>query len=127
MELYWAGERLRQGSKAARQTAYLLINKILFYQALKAKHTNLASLLIPDDLTAGGQLQKILQQTYFSYITDNIDYETIYSTDFIDQIAFPDSKDVVEEIKDLVNIIKKHDFSKIGFDIIGRIFEKLIP
>jgi type I restriction enzyme M protein len=113
--------------KAARQTAYLLINKILFYQSLKAKHTNLASLLIPDDLTAGGQLQKILQQTYFSYITDNIDYETIYSTDFIDQIAFPDSKDVVEEIKDLVNIIKKHDFSKIGFDIIGRIFERLIP
>lgn len=113
--------------KAARQTAYLLINKILFYQSLKAKHTNLASLLIPDDLTAGGQLQKILQQTYFAYITDNIDYETIYGTDFIDQIAFPDSKDVVEEIKDLVNIIKKHDFSKIGFDIIGRIFERLIP
>jgi len=113
--------------KAARQTAYLLINKILFYQALKAKYTNLASLLIPDDLSAGGQLQKILQQTYFTYITDNIDYETIYSTDFIDQIAFPESKAVVEEIKDLVNIIKKHDFSKIGFDIIGRIFEGLIP
>lgn len=113
--------------KAARQTAYLLINKILFYQALKAKHTKLASLLIPDDLTAGGQLQKILQQTYFSYITDNIDYETIYSTDFIDHVAFPDSRVVVEEIKDLVNIVKKHDFSKIGFDVIGKIFERLIP
>jgi len=85
--------------KVARQTAYLLINKLLFYQALKTKYTNLASLLIPDDLTAGGQLQKILQQTYFNYITDNIDYETIYSTDFIDQIAFPDSREVVEEIK----------------------------
>ena len=42
--------------KVARQTAYLLVNKLLFYQALKAKYTNLASLLIPDDLTAGGQL-----------------------------------------------------------------------
>ena len=113
--------------KVARQTAYLLINKLLFYQALKTKYTNLASLLIPDDLTAGGQLQKILQQTYFNYITDNIDYETIYSTDFIDQIAFPDSREVVEEIKGLVAIIKEYDFSKIGFDIIGRIFEKLIP
>jgi len=112
--------------KAARQTAYLLINKILFYQALKAKQTKLASLVIPDDLTAGGQLQKHLQ-SYFSYITENIDYETIYSTDFIDQIAFPDSRVVVEEIKDLINIVKKHDFSKIGFDVIGRIFERLIP
>jgi len=113
--------------KAARQTAYLLINKILFYQVLKAKHTSLASLVIPDDLTAGGQLQKILQETYFSYITDNIDYETIYGADFVDQIAFPNSKEVIAEIKDLVNIIKEYDFSKIGFDIIGRIFEKLIP
>src|SRR3989338_348548 len=112
--------------KAARQTAYLLINKILFYQALKAKQTKLASLVIPDDLTAGGQLQKHLQ-SYFSYITENIDYETIYSTDFIDQIAFPDSRVVVEEIKDLINIVKKHDFSKIVFDVIGRIFERLIP
>ncbi|MBI4691651.1 MAG: SAM-dependent DNA methyltransferase [Nitrospirae bacterium] len=113
--------------KAARQTAYLLINKLLFYQALKAKHTNLLSLQIPDDLTASGQLQKTLQQVYFAYVTENIDYETIYSTDFIDQIAFPDNKNVVEEIKNLVKIIKEHDFSKIGFDIIGRIFEKLIP
>ncbi len=112
--------------KAARQTAYLLINKILFYQVLKAKQTNLASLVIPDDLTAGGQMQKHLQ-SYFSYITEKIDYETIYSTDFVDQIAFPDSKEVVGEIKELINIIKKHDFSKMGFDIIGRIFERLIP
>ncbi|MBI3813499.1 MAG: hypothetical protein HY279_03405 [Nitrospinae bacterium] len=113
--------------KAARQTAYLLINKILFYQALKAKHTNLASLLIPDDLISGGFLHKLLEKTYFNYIKDNIDYETIYSADFIDQIAFPDSREVVEGIKDLVNAIKKYDFSKIGFDIIGRIFERLIP
>lgn len=112
--------------KAARQTAYLLINKILFYQVLKAKQSKLSSLSIPDDLTAGGQLQRQLQ-AYFNYVTEEIDYETIYSTDFIDQIAFPDKKEVVEEIKDLVNLIKKHDFSQIGFDIIGRIFERLIP
>src|SRR3989304_9440488 len=57
--------------KASRQTAYLLINKILFYQVLKAKQTRLPSLVIPDDLTAGGQLQKQLQG-YFSFITEEI-------------------------------------------------------
>ncbi|MBI4824331.1 MAG: SAM-dependent DNA methyltransferase [Nitrospirae bacterium] len=112
--------------KAARQSAYLLINKILFYQTLKAKQPRLSSLVIPDDLTAGGQIQKQLQG-YFSYITENIDYETIYDTDFIDQIAFPDQKEVVEEIKSLIKIIGEHDFSKLGYDIIGRIFERLIP
>jgi tRNA1(Val) A37 N6-methylase TrmN6 len=112
--------------KAARQTAYLLINKILFYQTLRAKQQGLASLIIPDDLTAGGQLKKYLQSN-FSYITENIDYETIYSTDFIDEVAFPDNKNVVEEIKSLVSLINEYDFSKLGYDVIGRIFERLIP
>ncbi|HOP47352.1 MAG TPA: N-6 DNA methylase [Desulfobacteraceae bacterium] len=112
--------------KAARQTGYLLTNKILFYQVLKSKQTILASLMIPDDLVAGGQLQNILQ-SYFDTVIQQIDYETIYSTDFIDQIAFPEHKAVVDDIKDIIAILKRYDFSSIGFETIGRIFEKLIP
>ncbi|HLE26039.1 MAG TPA: N-6 DNA methylase, partial [Thermodesulfobacteriota bacterium] len=113
--------------KAARQTAYLLINKILFYDVLQSKRSGqLDPLTIPDDLTKGGLLEKTLQG-YFDYVLKNIDYETIYSTDFIDQIAFPENRGVVEEIKELIRVLKRYDFSKIGFDIIGRIFERLIP
>ncbi len=113
--------------KAARQTAYLLINKILFYDVLQSKRSGqLDSLTIPDDLTKGGLLQTTLQG-YFDYVLKEIDYETIYSADFIDQIAFPENRAVVEEIKELIRILKRYDFSKIGFDIIGRIFERLIP
>ncbi|MBC8273426.1 MAG: hypothetical protein H8E40_00435, partial [Chloroflexi bacterium] len=54
--------------KTARQTAYLLVNKILFYEALQAKRPEkLDSLQIPEGLTKGGQLQKILQ-TYFDEV-----------------------------------------------------------
>ena len=112
--------------KAARQTGYLLTNKILFYQVLKSKQTILASLSIPDDLVAGGQLQKLLQ-SYFDTVIQQIDYETIYSTDFIDKIAFPEHKEIVDDIKGIVEILKRYDISKIGFDTIGRIFERLIP
>ncbi len=56
-----------------------------------------------------------------------IDYETIFTADFIDEIAFPDSEDVVREIRELIDVLGKYDFSKLGFDIIGRIFERLIP
>ena len=112
--------------KAARQTGYLLTNKILFYQVLKSKQTILPSLAIPDDLVAGGQLQKLLQ-FYFDTVIREIDYETIYSTDFIDKIAFPEHKEIVDDIKEIVEILKRYDISKIGFDTIGRIFEKLIP
>jgi type I restriction enzyme M protein len=113
--------------KAARQTAYLLVNKILFYNLLQAKRPEkLAPLEIPKGLIKGAQLQKILQ-SFFDEIIINIDYETIYTADFIDTIAFPDQKEVVAEVKELVAILQEYDFSKLGYEIIGGIFQKLIP
>ena len=34
---------------------------------------------------------------------------------------------MVKEVRELVNILKRYNFSKIGYDVIGRIFERLIP
>jgi len=112
--------------KAARQTAYLLVNKILFYNLLQAKRPQeLDSLEIPQGLTKGAQLQKILQ-SFFDEVL-KIDYETIYTTDFIDAIAFPEEQGVVKEIKELVSVLHQYDFSKLGYDVIGNIFQRLIP
>lgn len=112
--------------RAARQTAYLLVNKILFYNLLQTKRPDdLDPLEIPKSLTKGSVLHKTLQ-AYFEQVL-KIDYETIYTTDFIDTIAFPDSREVVDEIKKLINVLNEYDFSKIGYEIIGRIFERLIP
>ena len=112
--------------KAARQTAYLLVNKILFYNLLQTKRPGeLDPLEIPEGLTKGAMLQTTLQG-YFNQIL-KIDYETIYTADFIDTTAFPEAKEVVREIKEIVNIFKKYDFSTLGYDVLGRIFERLIP
>ena len=112
--------------KAARQTAYLLTNKILFYMTLQIKRPqDLDPLDIPASLTKGELLAASLQ-AYFKQVL-KIDYEEIYTADFIDSIAFPDSEEVVEEIKELVKILRRYDLGKLGFDVIGRIFEKLIP
>jgi len=111
-------------AKAARQTAYLLANKILFYSVIQPIR-RLDPLEIPKSLKSGEMLQNTLQG--FFKLVLKIDYETIYSTDFIDQVAFPENRDVVEEIKELIEVLYKYDFSKIGYDVIGRIFEKLIP
>jgi len=111
--------------KAARQTAYLLVNKILFYDLLQAKRPEkLDPLQMPQGLTKGAQLQKILQ-SFFDEVL-KIDYETIYTTDFIDTIAFPNQKEVVMEVIELVSIFQEYDFSKLGYEIIGGIFQKLI-
>jgi adenine-specific DNA methylase len=112
--------------QVSHQAAYLLANKIIFYNALRLKRPDkLSPLSIPEDLTHGGPLKGILQ-SYFNSVLE-IDYETIYTTDFIDEIAFPDSKEVVEEIKSLVDVLKRYKLSELGFDVIGRIFERLIP
>lgn len=112
--------------RASRQTAYLLISKILFYDVLRATDPqNFAQLTIPDDFTKGGMIAGHLQN-YFSEIL-KIDYETIYSTDFIDEVAFPDDKNVIYHIRELINRLNRFDFSKIEFEILGRIFEGLIP
>ena len=112
--------------RAARQTAYLLVNKILFYDRLQAKRPrDLDPLEIPYTLTKGAMLQAFLL-TYFKQVL-NIDYETIFTADFIDTIAFPDSEEVVNEIKEFITVLKRYDFSKLGYEIIGRIFERLIP
>jgi type I restriction enzyme M protein len=111
-------------AKAARQTAYLLANKILFYSVIQPIR-RLDPLEIPKSLKSGEMLQNTLQG--FFKLVLKIDYETIYSTDFIDQVAFPENRDVVEEIKELIEVLYKYDFSRIGYDVIGRIFEKLIP
>ncbi|MDQ1316930.1 MAG: type restriction enzyme protein, partial [Candidatus Poribacteria bacterium] len=113
-------------NKVARQTAYLLVNKILFYDCLQAKRPQeLDPLGIPETLTKGATLQGFLL-LYFKQVL-NINYETIFTADFIDTIAFPNSEEVVEEIKDILKVLRRYDFPTLGFEIIGRIFERLIP
>lgn len=118
--------QLQDFDKAARQTAYLLVNKILFYNVLQAKRPQqLDPLEVPASLTRGSILQSTLQG-YFNDVL-NIDYETIYTTDFVDSIAFPDDEGVVKEIRELVSVLQRYDFSKLEYEIIGRVFERLIP
>jgi adenine-specific DNA methylase len=113
-------------NKAARQTAYLLVNKILFYDVLQSKRPKeLSQLDIPKGMMQSSLLRKMLKM-YFDEVLE-IDYETVYTTDFIDVIAFPDDEEVVKQIKELIYVLNRYRFDTIGYDIIGRIFERLIP
>jgi len=112
--------------KAARQTAYLLVNKILFYNILQSKRqSRLEPLEIREGLFRGSSLKKELT-IYFDQVLE-IDYQTVYSADFIDTIAFPEAREVVDEVKSLIKMLRRYDFPKFPYDIIGRIFERLIP
>jgi hypothetical protein len=95
--------------KAARQTAYLLINKILFYDVLQATNPqNFPRMKIPEDFNKGGMVKSHLQNFFDEVL--KIDYETIYDTDFIDEIAFPNDLSVLYHIKNLVNNLNRFNF-----------------
>ncbi|MEM3907921.1 MAG: N-6 DNA methylase, partial [Nitrososphaerota archaeon] len=109
--------------RVSRQAIYLLINKILFYNILKEK-LGLRDIDVSGVIT-GDQLKEVLQQ-YFNYgIRINPRYGVIFATDFLEKIPIPDV--IVEDIKRLINELNKYDFSELGYDIVGKIFEKLIP
>lgn len=102
------------------------MSKILFYDTLQTKRPNdLDPLEIPKSLTKGAKLQSQLQGYFNDALV--IDYANVFSIDFVDELAFPDSREVIEEIKKLVALLSRYNLAELGFDIIGRIFERLIP
>lgn len=58
---------------------------------------------IPKNLRKGDVLEQILK-AYFNQIL-KIDYETIFTTEFIDEIAFPGDERAVESVRDLIGEI----------------------
>ncbi|MDI7269574.1 MAG: N-6 DNA methylase, partial [Myxococcota bacterium] len=114
-------------ARAARQAAFLLANKVLFYHVLQARRPrDLDPLQVPDGISRGGLLRRLLD-AFFSEVVKRIDYETIYDADFIDDVAFPDDRDAVDAVVRLVRFLRRYDPGKLGYDVIGPIFEQLVP
>jgi type I restriction-modification system DNA methylase subunit len=110
-------------NRVARQAVYLLINKILFYNILKEKF-GLKEIDVKNVAT-GVDLKKRLQEYFNFAIAINPRYGIIFAADFLETIPIPD--EIVEGLTRLITELNNYDFSKIGYDIVGKIFEKLIP
>jgi len=110
--------------KVSRQYVYLLINKIMFYNILKTKNKELLpNIIIPSNIKSGEQFRKILQSYFDKAI--KIDYETIFATNFLDAIPIPD--ELTEQLSRFIEKISSYDYSRVGYEILGRVFERLIP
>ena len=107
--------------KVSRQYVLLLINKIMFYNVLGIQH-KLSKIEIPTCIN-GKEFKSILQSYFKECLKE--DYETVFATDFLDSIVPPD--EAVDQLRDFIHRISEYDFAKIGYEILGRIFERLIP
>ncbi|QPV63180.1 N-6 DNA methylase [Halosimplex litoreum] len=116
---------------AAKQYAYLLTNKILFYEVVREQ--------TPDPIkpSDGNKLQSLVGvssldfldehiRRRFDEIMEKIDYEPIFrNSDLFEQ--FPHNKKTLQNIQSLAENIEQREISGIDEDLLGDVFEELIP
>lgn len=123
-------ERLRELlERAAKFGCYLFVNKLVFHEALLKKYgKSLAPLKAPPEITTGDELQMRLQ-TFFAEAKDVTgDYETIFGDNPADmgrRIPFY-ADAAVTGWRSLIDQIHEFDFSKLDYEVVGSIFERLI-
>jgi len=108
----------------AKQYLYIFTNKVLFYNVLKQRFQ------LPDfTLPTGRLIWKSFYaqlQTYFNLAIELAgNYETVFQTNFVDRVPVPE--DTINEIRKMILYLNTLDYSELGYDVIGKVFEKLIP
>jgi len=114
--------------RAAKISCYVLANRILFYKALcrNPKFKKLRKFQIPDDVQTGAAFQKLVATYWASARKETHDYETIFGgSEFGDTIPFV-SDDAIDAWRDLSEGTDDFDFTQLGFEVIGQIFERLL-
>ncbi|MCU4140614.1 MAG: Type I restriction-modification system [Methanophagales archaeon] len=105
--------------RVARLCILILVAKLLFYNFLRsvAKGFKLPEIQIP----AGSSILSVLNE-YFERCPVGI-----FKREFLDDLPFPADKDFSEQFGEFVREIERYDLSKIEYDVLGSIFENLIP
>lgn len=116
---YEAGEAFFE--IVSRQIIYRLLGKMLFYLTLRRFRSDIPKL----DLHGVNptRVNKKLKE-YFE-IARQIDYQAVFEEDFPDRVPFP--ADGVEPLTNLLDNLNRYNFSHMPQDVVGNVFEKLIP
>ena len=106
----------------AEQAAYLLINKILFYKILESSPTYTDE--IEPLAVSPFRVQEDLDE-YFDHIVEKIDFEAVFEHDEIYSEIPLDP--VAHQIRDFVIELDEQNLTQFDSDVIGRIYEGVIP
>jgi len=107
----------------------MLISKLIFYKAYVDNQTwhNLSPMKVGKEVETAASLENLIWEYFTEFKDVTGDFELLIGerSDIIFQIPFV-SDTVVELVVDILDTDRFYDFSKIPYDIIGRIFEELI-
>jgi methylase of polypeptide subunit release factors len=115
--------------RAAKYACYALVNKLVFHEALLKRYAGkMAKLSAPEHLTQGEDLRLHLEGYFQEAKVVTADYETVFGEDHTgigNRIPFY-SDHAVPYWRDLINQIHEFDFSRLDYEVIGNIFERLL-
>jgi type I restriction-modification system DNA methylase subunit len=108
----------------AEQLAYMLMNRLTFYKTLETQISDLPKLKkveTEDPRVFAERLREV-----FDKVCKDVDYEAIFEPHIVlDQILLP--KNLVYALNDFIEELGTYDLAKIRSDVIGRVYEELIP
>ena len=108
--------------KIARIAAYVLSNKILFYNVISTEHKELVPIKT-ERIKYGKDLNQILKKHFQDVL--QINYDTIYNIDIFDDLKVPDN--CLEQIVRFIEDFDNYDFRGVNYEILGQVYEDLIP
>jgi type I restriction-modification system DNA methylase subunit len=113
----------------AQQYAYLLMNRIVFYELVREQGVETESGFDLEPIYGGVALEKLdthLEDCFENIITE-IDYEAIFQDDseFFEQI--PDNEYTKRRLYEFTRSIQQEPLNDISVDVVGQIYQKLIP
>jgi len=109
----------------ARQRSYLLLNQVLFYKILENEPSYRDDVTKLNPVLHSRDLPRRLCQ-YFRKIVRDVDFKAVFEPDPIFN-RIPISNKMAEELNDFLGEFEKYDLTSFDSDIIGRIYEHLIP
>jgi hypothetical protein len=115
--------------RAAKFACYALVNKLVFHEALLKRYAaKMAKLDVAEHIDAGDELRLHLERYFADAKEATGDYETVFGevhTSIGNRIPFYSDSAVVHW-RELINQIHEFDFSRLDYEVIGSIFERLI-
>jgi len=110
----------------ARESAYVLMNKIVFYKILERQYDDLPRLRPITGLDANGFV-KSMTEIFNRVVPITRDFEPIFSTGLFDWILIPNEPTVLDELNSFIEEMDRYRLEEIEADIVGFIYERIIP
>ena len=115
----WEAEVLR----VAQLTTYVFATRLLFYEALRRARPTLSSLSVP---LAGAGVARATLQAFFDEARERSgDYQTLFTWDLANELALAEDNCVAPWHRVIAHLAV-FDLSAISFDVVGKMFERLI-